>query len=94
MVQGRKFSLKAVYQALPKQEIRELASLALQRGQTPEEVVDELVAIVDDAVDWKALFPKAPDAVTSTLELVDAPLIRALVLLIVKGVAAALPKPA
>lgn len=69
--------------AIPLDHVRTLAREALRKGVTVEDLTDELVALIDDLVDWRAILGEPWGSV---LDSVDGPALRALVSLIVHQV--------
>ena len=79
-----KFSIKKIWDALPKEDFKELAIIALQKGQSVDEIINDLVEIADKEIDWKEIFPRAPEELTATAELIDGPTLRILISMVVR----------
>lgn len=70
--------------AIPLDHLRELATHLLQAGLPVDEVVDEVVAVADDLVDWTKILPPPWGA---TLDKYDGPILSTLVRLVVHQLA-------
>jgi hypothetical protein len=81
------FSIKNFWKSIPREEIESLVRLALSQGQSIESIIDDIVEIADDLVDWNKIVPKAPGALRDAAEMLDGPIIRAIVSLLVREAA-------
>lgn len=80
---ARRPPLRALLDAVPVDDVRELARAALARGHSVDDVVDELARLVDQAVDWTSVL-KGPVGVL--LEAVDGAIVRKAIRVIVRAV--------
>lgn len=67
----------------PSSEIQHMADLLLARGHTQADVIDQLVATLDELIDWHSIVRGIPG---TALEAADGPLLRGFVRMVVSHV--------